>query len=116
MCLLAGSTVAALLALALHPSQALAMVAAVSLGLLSGGEFDVLAFTLRRYFGLGSFGKMYGAAFSLFQMGAAVGAALLAASVSLTGSYAASLLFLAAAVTLSMVLFGRLAPYPRADA
>lgn len=112
--LLASTSVIALVLLMLETPVWLAIAATVTLGFLSGGEFDVLAYSLRRYFGLASFGSMYGIAFSGFQMGAVVGAALLAASIGWTSSYSAGLGALAAAVTLSMVVFNRLGPYPNA--
>lgn len=85
---------------------------AALLGLMSGGEFDVLAYSLRRYFGLSSFGRMYGMAFSAFQLGATGGAALLATSVARTGSYAMALAVFAVAVLASMALFSRIGAYP----
>jgi predicted MFS family arabinose efflux permease len=110
--LLASTTVISLVLLMLDTPAWLAIAATVTLGFLSGGEFDVLAYSLRRYFGLASFGKMYGVAFSGFQMGAAFGAALLAGSIGWTNSYSAGLGAFTVAVALSMVLFNRLGPYP----
>jgi MFS family permease len=39
-------------------------VAALAVGLTIGAELDILAFTLSRYFGLASFGRLYGLAYS----------------------------------------------------
>lgn len=108
----AAASATALLTLAAGPPVPLAMAAAVLLGLISGAEFDILAYVLRRYFGMRSFGKMYGAIFSLFQLGAGAGAITLAASVASTGSYSAALVVLAVATGLFMIGFARLGPYP----
>lgn len=114
--LLMISTVASLVVLVL-PTPVLAKIAAVgALGLLAGGEFDILAFSLRRYFGLASFGRMYGLAFSLFQLGAGIGAALLALSVQKFNLYDAGLIVLAASALASALLLGRLGPYPSRSA
>lgn len=114
--LLAGSTVLSLLVLILNPSMPWLVISTVFLGLLSGGEFDVLAFSLRRYFGLDRFGRLYGTAFALFQMGAAVGATVLAISVGWTGRYDVGLGFLAVALVGSMISLGGLGRYPHETA
>lgn len=111
-----GATTVGALALLAFPSPAWApLTAAVLIGLLSGGEFDVLAYVLRRYFGLDSFGKMYGTAFSGFQLGAAAGAAALAISIGRTGSYGSGLIVLAACVSLGVLVVLSLKPYPARD-
>ena len=47
-------------------SQApLLCMSAVGIGLTIGAELDILAFTLSRYFGLASFGRIYGLAYSV---------------------------------------------------
>lgn len=110
--LLMISTIVSLIVLVL-PAPALAKIAAVgALGLLAGGEFDILAFSLRRYFGLANFGRMYGLAFSLFQLGAGIGAALLALSVDRLKHYDFGLIVLAVSAFASALLLSRLGPYP----
>jgi MFS family permease len=89
-----------------------ATVAAVMLGLLMGAEFDVLAYAVRRYFGLHSFGKIYGMVFGGFQLGAAVGAGVLALSVQLTQSYRLGMGIFAATLLISVPVFGGLDSYP----
>lgn len=109
---LLGSTAVAGLVVCAVPTTVFATLgAAVLLGLLSGGEFDVLAYVLRRFYGLASFGKMYGGAFAMFQLGGAFGAGILAASIVWTGSYGSGLLVLAAAIGASMVTFATIGPY-----
>jgi predicted MFS family arabinose efflux permease len=114
--ILGVTTFAGLVTIVLTDSVWMLVAATALLGLMSGGEFDVLAYTLRRYFGLRSFGRMYGFAFSAFQLGATGGAALLATSVGRTGSYAVALAIFALAVVASMILFSRIGPYPQREA
>jgi MFS family permease len=90
----------------------IAVGAAVLLGLLMGAEFDVLAYAVRRYFGLHSFGKAYGIVFGAFQLGAALGAGVLALSVHRTQSYRLGMGIFAVSLLISIPVFGRLGPYP----
>lgn len=85
--------------------------AVIAFGLLSGGEFDVLAYCVRRYFGMAVFGRAYGLAFSAFQFGAALGAGGLAWSLYATGSYRAGLCGMALTQVLALGMFARLGPY-----
>jgi predicted MFS family arabinose efflux permease len=89
----------------------LAVCAAVALGLIMGAEFDVLAYAIRRYFGLGSFGRIYGTVFGIFQLGAATGAGVLATSVEHTHSYRFAMWIFAGALSISVPVFARLRPY-----
>lgn len=90
------------------------LVAVIAFGLLSGGEFDVLAYCARRYFGVAVFGRAYGLAFSGFQLGAALGAGGLAWSLAATGSYRAGLCGMALSQVLALATFARLGPYRHA--
>jgi MFS family permease len=69
-------------------SNALVFLAAALLGLVFGAEFDVLSYLLKSYFGMQSFGRLYGLIFALFQFGAGCGAAFLPLSRASTGGYA----------------------------
>ncbi|WCT79222.1 MFS transporter [Novosphingobium humi] len=109
---LAMTTVAALICLILNGPVWSWLAAAWTLGLFAGGEFDILAYALRRYFGLDGFGRRYGLAFSAFQLGATGGAALLAASVLLTSSYDLALVVLAMAASAGAALLWTLGSYP----
>ena len=51
-------------AMLLSSSGPVLCVAALAVGLTIGAELDILAFTLSRYFGLDSFGRLYGLAYS----------------------------------------------------
>ena len=95
---------AALEVYALGASGNGAFLCSALIGLLFGAEFDVLAYIIKRQFGLKAFGKLYGLAFALFQFGAGFGTAVLPMTRDRFGSYSvglggfAVLLVLAAAV------------------
>lgn len=91
--------------------ETLVFVAAVWVGLLAGAEFDVLSYAIRRYFGMRSFGKIYGVLFGVFQLGSGIGSASLAATRSFSGSYAAGLWAFAGITLIGALLFGRLGRY-----
>jgi MFS family permease len=62
-------------------------VATVLCGLGIGAEVDLMAFFISRYFGLRSFGAIYGALFALFSVGNSVGPWLMDLSFRHAGSY-----------------------------
>jgi predicted MFS family arabinose efflux permease len=64
---------------------------AVLVGAIFGAEFDVLAYLIKRYFGVAAFGRSYGAVFAVFQLGSSLGIALLPLSRARLGSYAPGL-------------------------
>lgn len=70
---------------------ALVFLCACLIGLVVGAEFDVLAFMIKRYFGMVAYGKLYGVIFAVFQFGAGLGAAALPISRGYFGSYAPGL-------------------------
>jgi hypothetical protein len=51
-------------AMLLSSSTPILCLAALAVGLTIGAELDILAFTVSRYFGLASFGRLYGLAYS----------------------------------------------------
>jgi hypothetical protein len=51
--------------LLLSSHSSLLCLAAIGIGLTIGAELDILALTLSRYFGLASFGRLYGLAYSV---------------------------------------------------
>jgi MFS family permease len=64
-----------------------AYIAALLIGLSIGTEFDLLAYLTTRYFGLSSFGMVYGLMFSAFLVGTATGPLSYGASFDYFGSY-----------------------------
>lgn len=95
-------------------------VSACLIGLVVGAEFDVLAFMIKRYFGIVAYGKLYGVIFAVFQFGAGIGAAALPISRGQFGSYTPGLYAFGIVLVLAAVVFSRLGAYtflppPRAN-
>jgi MFS family permease len=87
-----------------------AMLSIALIGLAAGAEYDLLAFMVARYFGMKSYGGIYGALYSCFALGAGTGPVVFGANFDRTHAYAESLhlaagLFLLPAVV--MLLMGR---------
>jgi OFA family oxalate/formate antiporter-like MFS transporter len=95
-------------ALTLGASGSLAVVAAMCIGLAVGGESDVIAYLVRRYFGLKQYSRIYGTFFSVFGAGSALGPAATAWGVAHTrGGYGTVLWFHVAVLTVTaLMLFG----------
>lgn len=107
---LLGGVVAVLL-FASGPGVPAALLAAALAGMLIGAEFDVLSYLVPRYFGRRAFGRIYGVAFSVFQIGGAVAATAVGVSRESHGSYTPAMLALAAACLTCAALFQALGPY-----
>jgi len=73
-------------------SIVLVSIAALSIGLAGGSEVDLLAYLTSRYFGLRSYGEIYGWQFMLFQIGAGLGPVLAGRSFDAEGSYHTALI------------------------
>ncbi|MCA1371145.1 MFS transporter [Ensifer sp. IC3342] len=99
-----GGAVACVL-YALGPTGYVAFACAILIGMVYGAEFDVLSYLIKRYFGLPTFGRIYGSIFAIFQLGAALGATLLPLSRAQFQSYGPGLTLYAAALAVSSVLF-----------
>ncbi|HEX6996317.1 MAG TPA: MFS transporter [Gammaproteobacteria bacterium] len=104
---LIGGAIACLL-YALYPQ--FGYVSALLIGFLLGAEFDVLAFLIKRYYGLKAYGRVYGVIFGVFYLGSAVGIwglpklRELSADLSYdNGLYAAASILLASAVLMSLM-------------
>jgi MFS family permease len=88
-----------------------AFVAAVLVGLGQGAELDILPYAVSRYFGLRTFGEIYGYTFAAVGLGAAVGPLLMGMGFATTGSYGLVLgTFVAATLTAAGLMTG-LGPY-----
>ncbi len=87
-----------------------AMLSIVLIGLAAGAEYDLLAFMVARYFGMKSYGGIYGALYSCFALGAGVGPVVFGANFDRTHAYAESLHFAAGMFlgpALLLLLLGR---------
>jgi predicted MFS family arabinose efflux permease len=87
-----------------------AMLSICLIGLAAGAEYDLLAFMVARYFGMKSYGSIYGALYACFALGAGLGPVFFGADFDRSHGYTLSLhlacgLFLTPAVLL--LLMGR---------
>lgn len=80
------------------------LLAAACIGLAYGVEADMLPWMLRQTFGLRCFGRLYGIAFGVVQLGSMLGPLILGYSFDQYGSYVAGLQVLAGGSLLSTVL------------
>lgn len=89
---------------------ALAAVSVLLIGLAAGAEQDLMAFLVARYFGLKSYGVVYGVMYSSFALGAGAGPWVLGRVFESTGSYNVALGYLGVAFlagALPLLLLGR---------
>ncbi len=87
-----------------------ARLAIVLIGMAAGAEYDLLAYMVARYFGMKSYGSIYGSLYSFFALGAGLGPVFFGANFDRTHAYQlslnlASVLFVAPALLL--LLLGR---------
>jgi len=87
-------------------------VAAALLGVGAGGETDLLGFLVGRYFGLKSFGAIYGWIFGAFMAGSALGPLVLGTVYDWTGSYQSALIACAVGLGITAVMMVRLPRFP----
>lgn len=88
-----------------------ACLGALLVGAGMGTESDATPYLLTRYFGLESFGELYGYSWTAYACTGALGPLIMGWMYDHTGSYHATLLVFAAIVFLSAVLFGILPRY-----
>lgn len=86
-------------------SMGMILVSAALLGLATGGEGDVLPFMVAKYFGTGSFGKIYGMQGAVFSAGTALGPVTYAGLASITGSSSDPLIVFSALTAASALAF-----------
>jgi predicted MFS family arabinose efflux permease len=92
-------------------SPQLAFAAAFFIGLGLGAEVDIMAYLTSRYFGLDSFGTIYGFTFAGFGVAGGLGAYLMGAAFDATGSYASALALFSIVTLIAAALMMRLGPY-----
>jgi len=78
-------------------------LAALGIGLTIGAELDILAFTLSRYFGLASFGRLYGLAYSMMILAGGCSPVLIA-RLARAGDYAPGIIVSAVGTFVATVL------------
>lgn len=88
-----------------------ACVAAVLVGLGIGAEVDIISYLTSRYFGLRSYGAIFGWIWAVFGVSGGLGAYLMGFGFDKTGSYVAPLIGFFCAAVLAMLLIVSLGPY-----
>ncbi|WP_397474898.1 MFS transporter [Pusillimonas sp.] len=88
-----------------------AILCAAAIGFVVGAEFDVLSYIIPRYFGIKSFGAIYGVIFAAFQLCAALGIMAVGVSRSNFGGYSQALFALALLLVLCAFCFKALGAY-----
>jgi MFS family permease len=89
-----------------------AIFGVLMIGLAAGAEVDLIAFLTSKYFGLKSYGELYGWQLVVFALGAGFGPLLSGWARDTWGSYEVSLYAGAAAFSLGAALIGTLGRYP----
>jgi MFS family permease len=92
-------------------SYGLPFVAAFLIGLGIGGELDLMAFLISRYFGLRAFGALYGLLTGLFYIGAKGGPFMVNVVYEATGSYHLVLVIAGIIMPAASLIIWRLGPY-----
>lgn len=96
-------------------SYPLLCLAVALCGLLMGAESDLLPYMVRRYFGMRSFGSVFGIMFSTYALGGVCGPIVYGVTFDRLQSYAPVALAAAAACFLSAVAILRMGPYRYAN-
>jgi predicted MFS family arabinose efflux permease len=86
-------------------------LAIIGLGLGLGAEIDLMGFLVSRYFGIRSFGEIYGYVFALFALGSGFGPMAHGFAFDFSGSYNVSHMVSIALVISAAMLLLRLGPY-----
>jgi len=76
------------------------------IGMALGVEGDLMAYVVRRKFGMREYGAVYGLMFGIFNAGIVIGPPLMGASFDITNSYSAGLLALLLMSLISVALLG----------
>jgi predicted MFS family arabinose efflux permease len=94
-------------AMLLSSSAPILCLAALAVGLTIGAELDILAFTVSRYFGLASFGRLYSLAYSTMIL-AGGASPLLIARLARSGDYSTAIVVSSVGVLVSAVVIALL--------
>ena len=92
-------------------TDALAVCAAILLGIGIGAEVDIMAFLAGRYFGIAHYGAVYGTLLALFTLGSGMGPWLVALSFDHFHNYFAALVGCGATLVVASALVASLGPY-----
>jgi predicted MFS family arabinose efflux permease len=106
-----GGAASGIALLCVTSSRELAFTAALLTGFGLGAEGDVMAYLTTRYFGLRSFGEIYGFIFAGFVLAGGLGAFLMGAAFDARGSYALPLVSFCIVAFIGAGLMLGLGPY-----
>jgi MFS family permease len=109
--LLFAITAIGLLLLAFGGAQ-FAIIAAICIGCSIGGETDLIAYFTARYFGMRSYGKIYGIVYAMFTLGMSFSAVLVGVIYDTQGSYFMALLASASFLVIGCLICSRLPAFP----
>jgi MFS family permease len=85
--------------------------AAILIGLGQGSEYGILPYFVTRFFGLRSFGRVYGAIYALAALSYGVGPYFMGKTFDNVGSYGPAFFVLEGTMALALILVWRLRPY-----
>jgi len=114
-CILLMPIIALLLLANLTITTAVAITAALTLGLAAGATLDLIAFLTSRYYGTKHYGSVFGAIFTFFTVAAGLAPPLFARSNEFAGSYTPILIASAGILSITIVLFLTLGKYPEKE-
>ncbi len=106
------SALAGIVLLATGASGALAYLAALLVGLSSGGEVDVIAYLTGRYYGLLQFSRIYSIFYALYSLGGGIGPRITASLVDQSGNYSSALVLDFALLLVAGLMLLRFPPFP----
>jgi cyanate permease len=87
------------------------LLGTICLGLGIGSEIDIMAFIVGRYFGIRTFGEIYGYIMGVFVFASGLGPTIMGVCYDRTHSYNLALEGFAIALLAACVLISRLGPY-----
>jgi MFS family permease len=90
-----------------------AIIAAFCIGASIGGETDLIAYFTARYFGMRSYGKIYGIVYAMFTLGMSFSAVLVGGIYDLQGTYFPALLTSAVLLMAGVFICSRLPAFPK---
>jgi len=101
-----------LIMLLLPPSPLVGLLAAASVGLAIGGEYDTVLYMSSKFFGRKAFGTLFGVVGTIMMAGFGLGPLLAGAVYDMTGSYQLYFIGSIPAILVCVVLIATLGPYP----
>lgn len=106
------SALAGIVVLESGASGALPYLAALLVGLSSGGEVDVIAYLAGRYYGLLQFSRIYSIFYALYSLGGGIGPRITAALVDQSGNYSSALVLDFGLLFVAGLMLLRFPPFP----